>query len=136
MRLRIGSGVWELFVPGLEEGPYKFELRHKDSETVVLKADPYARLSERRPDTASLVAPPGEHQWCDQDWLEQRRNCDWRKGQSRPMSVYEVHLGSWKRPPGGGFDNYRAICRAVVRPRVRVGLHTHRAVTHHRASTG
>jgi 1,4-alpha-glucan branching enzyme len=88
------SGVWELFIPGLKEGEkYKFEIQTQQGERLV-KADPYALMSELRPATASILANIERFQWQDQVWMEERKR---RNIQSHPMSIYEVHLGSWKK---------------------------------------
>jgi 1,4-alpha-glucan branching enzyme len=112
MRVRGGSGVWELFIPGLAVGRlYKFELRNRDHGSVQQKADPYAQRSELRPKTASIIAGPGEHVWQDHAWLQQRRGKDWLHS---PMSVYEVHLGSWQKSEDDGFLNYRELAHRLV----------------------
>ena len=93
MRTLGSSGIWELFVPGVEEGAhYKFELRHQDG-TIHLKADPVAQATEQPPLTASVVFS-SEHQWEDEDWLRFRRASEPHK---EPISIYEVHLGSWRQ---------------------------------------
>ncbi len=95
MRNRGPSGVWELFVPGLEEGAiYKYEIRPMISELPVLKADPYGFRSELRPKTGSVVARLDRHQWNDSGWIDYRAKNDWL---SSPISIYELHLGSWRR---------------------------------------
>ena len=122
MRCRGGSGVWELFVPGLAAGAlYKFELRHRDSGTVMLKADPYARRFELRPRTACLVAGDEAYPWGDGDWLAARAGTDWSR---RPLAIYEVHLGSWQRDADGGFLNYRELAHRLVDHVTRLG-YTH-----------
>jgi len=112
MRVRGGSGVWELFIPELEPGTlYKFEIRNRQQGTVLLKTDPYGRKFELRPDTASLVVSDRAYDWNDGDWMEARKNRDWLR---EPMSVYEVHLGSWRRDGQGGFLNYRELAGELV----------------------
>ncbi|HWE80737.1 MAG TPA: 1,4-alpha-glucan branching protein GlgB [Gaiellaceae bacterium] len=93
MRSLDSSGVWELFVPGVEPGTrYKFEVRGRDGR-IVLHADPFARQTEIPPLNASVVHE-SIHGWTDHDWLESRAAGDpWKQ----PMSIYEVHLGSWRR---------------------------------------
>jgi 1,4-alpha-glucan branching enzyme len=106
MRLRFPWGVWELFVPGLAAGElYKFEVRARDGGAVALKSDPYGRRFELRPATAALVEPDRAFPWRDGEWLAARARGDWQR---RPLSVYEVHLGSWRRGPHG-FRGYRAL---------------------------
>ncbi|MBZ5699831.1 MAG: 1,4-alpha-glucan branching protein GlgB [Acidobacteriia bacterium] len=95
MRNRGPSGVWELFVPGLVEGAiYKYEIRPLVSDLPMLKSDPYGFYSELRPKTGSIVARLDRHFWEDAEWMNKRANRDWL---SSPISVYEVHLGSWRR---------------------------------------
>jgi 1,4-alpha-glucan branching enzyme len=110
MRSRGSSGVWELFIPGLEPGAlYKYELRGGDGR-LFIKGDPYANAWQRRPDTACVVAGDSQHQWQDQAWMNQRREWEW---QHRPMAVYELHLGSWQREDGGFLD-YRQLADRLV----------------------
>jgi 1,4-alpha-glucan branching enzyme len=95
MRNRGPSGVWELFVPGLAEGAvYKYEIRPMSGGTPLLKSDPYGFRSELRPKTGSIVSRLDHHQWNDSGWIEWRSRNDWL---SSPISIYEVHLGSWRR---------------------------------------
>lgn len=90
------SGIWECFIPGLSVGLlYKFAIRTGRGD-LLYKADPYARAAEFRPGTASrLAAEPWEFTWSDAKWLEDRAKEDPRR---RPMSIYECHLGSWRKP--------------------------------------
>jgi 1,4-alpha-glucan branching enzyme len=105
------SGVWEIFIPGLVAGEvYKYELRHRDSETLALKCDPYARASELRPATASIVCE-SHYRWGDADWLRARRERDWLHA---PMSIYEVHAGSWRRHSDGRFYSYRELAAELI----------------------
>ncbi len=110
MRNRGDSGVWELFVPGLPFGTlYKFEILSRSGLTV--KTDPYGREFEFRPATASKVVATGLYQWGDHEWMRQRGESDWLHA---PLSIYEVHLGSWRRHDDGGFMSYRELAPAVV----------------------
>ncbi len=115
---RLGdSGVFEIFMPELPEGSlYKYEVKCKNGDPI-LKADPYASYSELRPNTASVVWDTGKYQWKDQEWMKKRAAEDLK---SKPMAVYEVHLGSWMRKEialdeegreiiGSEFYNYREI---------------------------
>jgi 1,4-alpha-glucan branching enzyme len=112
MRVRGMSGLWELFVPGLELGEiYKFELRHRDSGAVFVKTDPYANAFERRPSTAARVVD-SQHVWKDQDWMTARTQADW---QHVPMNIYEVHLGSWQRDEKGDFLGYGELGERLLR---------------------
>ena len=97
MRPRGSSGVWELFVPGIGEGTiYKFEITGPTGNLLPLKSDPYAFRSELRPNTGSVVANLQNHVWHDREWLAAREKKNWLQ---LPISVYEVHLGSWRRAP-------------------------------------
>jgi 1,4-alpha-glucan branching enzyme len=107
MRVRPGSGIWELFIPDLGPGVfYKFELKNRHSGEVLLKSDPYGQQFEARPKTSSVVVGAPEHGWHDGEWMARRAQWDW---QHNPMSIYEVHLGSWRRGPEGEFFNYRDL---------------------------
>jgi len=111
MRVRGGSGVWELFVPELCEGEvYKFEIRTQSGD-ILLKVDPYAQQMELRPATACIVHDPGDYQWHDHDWMEARRT--YGPPMDRPINIYEVHLGSWRRGEGG-YLNYRELAHQLV----------------------
>ncbi len=111
MRVRGGSGVWELFIPGLKPGAlYKFEIRNRASGQVMVKTDPYGRAFELRPKTAAMVCEDN-YTWQDQAWMQQRRHWDW---QHSPISVYEVHLGSWRRSGENTFLNYRELAHQLV----------------------
>src|SRR3954453_16996406 len=89
------SGVWELFLPGVEPGAkYKYEILAPDGE-IRLKADPVAFETELPPKTASVVHDP-QYEWTDAEWLESRRQ---RKPLEGPVSIYEVHMGSWRLNP-------------------------------------
>jgi 1,4-alpha-glucan branching enzyme len=99
MRTMGSSGVWELFIPGVEAGArYKYELVTADGR-LILKTDPFAFFMEEPPGTASIVCDDATHQWSDQEWLSQRVATD---RLACPMSVYEMHLGSWRRRPEEG----------------------------------
>ncbi|WP_320056597.1 1,4-alpha-glucan branching protein GlgB [Desulfuromonas thiophila] len=111
MRSRGGSGVWELFIPGLDDGErYKYEIRNLHSGHCFMKADPYARSMEMRPRTASIVHR-SRFPWQDGDWLARRADFDW---QHQPLNIYEAHLGSWQRSDDGRFLNYRELARRLV----------------------
>ncbi len=112
MRVRGGSGVWELFIPDLEPGHvYKYEIRNRHSGQVFLKADPYAQRQELRPCTASVIAGTSAFDWNDGGYLAARKEADW---QHQPMSVYEVHLGSWQRDMEGEFLGFRELAHRLV----------------------
>ncbi len=112
MRVRGGSGVWELFIPELAPGTfYKYEIRHRDTGQIHVKTDPYGQHFELRPGNASRVPRPSQHAWADAEWLAARAACDW---QHRPMSIYEVHPGSWRRKADGSFLSYRELAATLI----------------------
>ena len=122
MTSRGGSGVWELFIPGVVAGAlYKFEIRHRDSGTVFLKTDPYGGAFELRPGTAARVLGASRHRWRDQAWMHARARRDWLHA---PLNAYEVHAGSWRRHPDGRFHSYRELAEHLV-PYVRDLGYTH-----------
>lgn len=95
MRLHINSGVWELFLPGVESGAYyKYAIHSADGSLLPLKADPYAREMELRPGNASRVSSPNTYGWQDEAWMRARKK---RQHAQAPLSIYEVHLGSWRK---------------------------------------
>jgi 1,4-alpha-glucan branching enzyme len=99
MRLRHQAGVWELFVPRLRPGArYKYNILGPGSDLLPLKADPIARQTEAPPATASIVAQGDDHVWQDHDWMKERSK---RQATDAPIAIYEVHIGSWLRPPPG-----------------------------------
>lgn len=112
MRVRGGNGVWELFIPDLKPGDlYKFEIRNRDDGSLHAKMDPYAQQTELRPGTASVVAATPAHEWQDETWMNHRGESDWLH---QAHSVYEVHLGSWKRDHDGQFLNYEQMADQLV----------------------
>src|SRR6187397_1511261 len=118
------SGVWEIFVPGLTEGAcYKYEVLTPGGH-LLEKADPYAQRFEVPPNSASIIWTEGRYEWGDQEWLRDRPSfAGWHE---RPMSIYEVHLGSWRRIPeeGNRFLSYRELAETLV-PYVREMGYTH-----------
>jgi 1,4-alpha-glucan branching enzyme len=123
MRKLVPSGLWEIFIPELpERSCYKFEIRSTAGH-LLHKCDPYGRYFEIPPNTASLVFEE-RYQWRDHEWMRDRPSFDgWRV---RPMSIYEVHLGSWRRVPeeGNRVLSYRELADALV-PYVREMGYTH-----------
>ncbi|MDB5622179.1 MAG: glgB [Devosia sp.] len=112
MRKRLDTGIWEVFIPVLGTGTlYKYEIVGANGVVQPLKADPYARQAELRPRTASVVPDPRPFTWTDEKYLEERRGKDWRR---MPMSIYEVHLGSWRRKPDGSFLSYEQLAEQLV----------------------
>ncbi|AFJ02166.1 1,4-alpha-glucan (glycogen) branching enzyme, GH-13-type [Methylophaga frappieri] len=111
MRVRGGSGVWELFIPALQANDlYKFEIRNHHDGSLHLKTDPYAQSCELRPGTASKVFQ-SEYQWHDQDWMAQRERANWLHS---PQNIYEVHLGSWRRHAENRFYSYNELADDLV----------------------
>jgi 1,4-alpha-glucan branching enzyme len=94
MRKRVEAGIWEIFIPGVTEGThYKYEVRNSLGQ-IVLKSDPVAFFSQNGIQTASLVFDLNRFTWSDNAWIKDRKKHQWHK---RPLSIYEVHLGSWAR---------------------------------------
>ncbi len=112
MRIRGGSGVWELFIPNVEAHLlYKFEIRNRHSGDIFVKSDPYGQGFENRPQTSTYTVPAPGHTWRDNDWIAARKENDWLR---QPMSIYEAHLGSWQRDEEGNFLNYRDLAHRLV----------------------
>ena len=105
------SGIWEGFIPGLEQGTlYKYKIHSHIGETKTEKADPFARYCEQPPKTASVVWDP-EYSWKDTAWMKKRVS---HNALDKPYSVYEVHLGSWKRNGDDEFLSYRQLAEDLV----------------------
>lgn len=120
MRLRADIGVWEIFAPGVEPGAaYKFEIIGPDAERLPLKADPFARRAEFRPATASIVAAELKHEWGDS-----AHRAHWSKVDARrqPMSIYEVHPGSWRRQANGTFMSWDQLADELIPYCVEMGF--------------
>lgn len=112
MRAHGSSGVWELFIPELQPGEiYKYEIRNRQSGSILVKTDPYGFSFEQRPGTAAKVTALDQHVWQDQEWLENRATADWLHA---PFNCYEVHLGSWRRNGKGEFLGYRELADALI----------------------
>ena len=118
------SGVWEIFIPGLDDGEkYKYEIRTRNG-ALLKKADPYGVSFETPPQSASVVCDISSYVWNDAEWMAARESFNsWLE---RPMSVYEVHLGSWARVPedGNRFLTYRELADRLV-PYVQESGFTH-----------
>ena len=100
MRVHLGVGVWELFVPNAPiDSHYKFEMKGPGGQSVPLKADPVAFAAEHPPQTASVAHGLPHYEWNDTDWLKARAN---REDRKKPITIYECHLGSWQRVPEEG----------------------------------
>ena len=116
--------MWEIFVPELVEGViYKYEIRSRLGELPFLKADPYAFEAELRPKSGSVVATLDGYGWNDNDWMHARARREWL---AEPISIYEVHLGSWRRVPeeNNRWLTYREIADQLI-PYVRQMGYTH-----------
>jgi 1,4-alpha-glucan branching enzyme len=110
MRSRGETGIWELFLPEIDLGSfYKFEIRTKAGE-VLLKTDPYGNQFQVRPDNACVVTGDSEYQWQDMQWLTDRQKTNWLHA---PVSIYEVHLGSWHQDEHGNFLGYRELAHRL-----------------------
>jgi len=95
MRMLGSSGVWEIFIPGIVENDvYKYEVKKGGSGHTVLKTDPYGYRQEPFPNFGSIVTPTDRYQWSDDAWVDKRSKTDKHE---TPMSIYELHLGSWKK---------------------------------------
>ncbi|MEI6985974.1 MAG: 1,4-alpha-glucan branching protein GlgB [Rhodospirillaceae bacterium] len=122
MRKLHDCGVWEIFVPGVGPGErYKFEIKAAGGALLPLKSDPCALAAEHPPRTASVVASPDHYQWHDGDWLARRVGANRHHA---PISIYEVHLGSWRRVPeeGGRPLSYRELAVQLVSYVVDMGF--------------
>lgn len=112
MKLLGSSGIWATFIEGLKEGMlYKYYIHGWDN-SVQLKADPYGFFFEVRPKSASIVYKlKDKYIWNDSKWIEKRKNTNWL---NEPISIYEVHLGSWRKKPDGSFLNYRELAHELI----------------------
>ena len=121
MRAVGGSGIWELFVPSLQASEhYKYEILSQQDH-LLLKTDPYARQMALRPETASRIVKDDTHEWKDQAWQTARADFDW---QHKPISIYEVHAGSWQRPEPEEFFNWEELADRLI-PYVKKMAYTH-----------
>ena len=113
------SGIWELDVPRVAAGQrYKFAVFTREGARLD-KADPFATRAELAPATASVSWPLGGHDWNDADWMARRASSDALR---QPMSVYEVHLGSWRRGEGGALLDYRSLATRLAQYVVDLGF--------------
>jgi len=111
MRKLLSAGVWELFLPGIkQEAHYKFEIRTQ-SGAVLLKSDPFAFFNQHGKSTASLVYDLERYTWSDADWMEARQKKNWPQS---PISIYEVHLGSWRRKEGNHQLTYLELADTLL----------------------
>ncbi|MCB9426428.1 MAG: 1,4-alpha-glucan branching protein GlgB [Flavobacteriales bacterium] len=107
-----GSGIWEGFIPGIEVGAkYKYKIHSHHNNVKTEKVDPFARYCETPPNTASIVWD-AKYSWKDNDWMQKRAE---RNALDRPFSVYELHLGSWKKKnEGKDFLSYKELAKELV----------------------
>ena len=121
MRKLVGGGVWEIFLPGVDEGThYKFEVLGPHGG-IQLKSDPFAFYSQHGIKTSSLVWDLERYAWSDQEWMRSRREKNW---QHQPVSIYEVHLGSWQRKPDDGNRSlsYRELADTLLDYVIEMGF--------------
>ena len=117
------SGIWELFIPGVHENElYKFEIKAQNND-ILTKSDPVQFYGELRPSTASIVRNLDKYEWNDHDWFSYRASCSPYK---QPMSIYEVHPGSWQRDPAEPerFLTFRELATSLI-PHVKKLGFTH-----------
>ncbi|GIK72008.1 MAG: 1,4-alpha-glucan branching enzyme GlgB [Chloroflexota bacterium] len=122
MQRRGDSGIWETFIPNLPKGThYKYSIKSRMLGYEIDKADPYGFYFEMRPTTDARVWDIDSYIWNDKEWMENRIE---RQATDKPMSIYEVHLGSWRRGEGDAFLNYRDLAHQLVEYVKRMG-YTH-----------
>ena len=111
MRKLLSAGVWELFLPAINQGAhYKFEIRTQTG-AVLLKSDPFAFFNQHGKSTASLVYDLERYAWSDAEWMETRQKKNWPQS---PISIYEVHLGSWRRKEGNRQLTYLELADTLL----------------------
>lgn len=111
LRSRGETGIWELFIPGLQAGEaYKYEILNRHGH-LVTKTDPYARQMFLRPETASCIPSATAYDWQDAGWIEERARFDW---QHRPVSIYELHPGSWRKHQDGQFFTWGELAETLI----------------------
>ncbi|MBR6217984.1 MAG: 1,4-alpha-glucan branching protein GlgB [Eubacterium sp.] len=116
MQIHSASGVYELFIPDVNPGAvYKYQILTRYGE-ILYKADPYGNYDQVRPDNANIVADLNEYKWKDEKWMADRAKVDRVSRTKKPMSIYECHLGSWKKRDENsdfGFYNYRELAKML-----------------------
>ena len=118
---KIGGGVWELFIENLNEfAVYKFCIETVD-HTQILKSDPFAFHCQTRPENASKVFNTNQYVWHDSYWMENRQNTS---SPDKPMNIYEIHAGSWKKYPDGNYFNYQKMADELI-PYLKEMNYTH-----------
>jgi 1,4-alpha-glucan branching enzyme len=116
------SGIWSIFVPGVTEGDnYKFHITPSNGMAQSDRCDPYGFAAEMRPKTASIVYDLSKYQWKDQDWMENRHK---RNTLEAPVSIYEMHLGSWMRGENNTWLTYKDLADKLTEYLVKMG-YTH-----------
>lgn len=117
MRLLGESGIYELFIPGVKSGAtYKYLIKTRNGE-VLFKCDPYGNFAEVRPDNASKVFDISQYQWNDEKWQNTKKTVTRKDRMEMPISIYEVHPGSWKKHDDGtedGFYSYRELAHSLA----------------------
>jgi len=114
MRKYHDQGIWEIFIPDVQEGDtYKYEIKTFNDDWPLKKADPYAYYSEVRPGTASIIYDMEQFEWDDEDWMQKREDL---QAHDAPVSIYELHFGSWKRKGEHGeeFLSYREMADELI----------------------
>jgi 1,4-alpha-glucan branching enzyme len=114
MRRHPASGLWELFIPGIEENAlYKYEILSQNHGVLPLKADPFGFAAQHPPETASKIVAQSRYPWSDNSWLERKVEHGYR---DQPVCIYEVHLGSWKRKGSNGdqYLNYLELADQLI----------------------
>lgn len=112
MRFHQAIGVWELFIPGLGETEvYKYEIKTRYHDYTVTKADPVGFASEVRPQNASVVWDINKHEWTDDKWMAERGQ---KHAVDKPISIYELHIGSWRRKNGWEWLTYRDLITDLI----------------------
>lgn len=120
MRSRGDSGIWELFIPDVGDGAaYKYAIRDASGHMQPMKADPFGFGAEYRPKSASVVRDLSAHKWRDTSWMKNRAS---RHSREAPMSVYEVHLGSWQRGEDNRYLSYSELAEKLIPYVKRLGF--------------
>ncbi len=115
------GGIWSIFIPSIHEGSlYKYQIISQDNQSII-KSDPYAFYTEVRPNTASVVYELDHFKWQDGTWMKKRNETPLY---DRPLNIYEVHLGSWKRNPDGSEYTYEQLTKELI-PYVKEMGYTH-----------
>ncbi len=113
MRNHPASGIWEIFIPGdIYHQHYKFQMLNANGELLPLKADPFAQQMQLRPGDASVIRGSTQYSWSDEEWMKTRHD---KQNHKAAISIYEVHLGSWRRPDDGReFLSYQELAEQLI----------------------